>query len=74
MNPIPACLAYLKRSLSPDGHLARYYELRNNRPLYMNRQSGTKDYFSTNSDRNLPDHYGWKNAPQITEIETKYRR
>lgn len=72
LEPIPPCLAYLKRSLLPDGRQARYYELQNNKPLYMNRKSGTKDYFLTNSDDNLPDHYGWKNTPQIRRIEAQY--
>lgn len=72
LAPIPKALAYLKRSLLPDGRLARYYELQNNKPLYMNRKSGTKDYFLTNSDADLPDHYGWKNTPQIRRIEAQY--
>lgn len=73
LTPIPKALDYLKRSLLPDGRSARYYELRNNRPLYMNRKSGTKNYFLTNSDANLPNHYGWKNSPRIDEIEREYQ-
>jgi len=72
LAPIPKALAYLKRSLLSDGRQARYYELQNNKPLYMNRQSGTKNYFLTNSDKDLPDHYGWKNTPRIKQIEAQY--
>ena len=72
LSPIPKALAYLRRSLLPDGRSARYYELKNNKPLYMNRTPGTKDYFLTNSDANLPDHYGWKNTPRIKQIEAEY--
>ena len=72
LSPIPKALAYLKRSLLPVGRQARYYELQNNKPLYMNRESGTKNYYLTNSDKNLPDHYGWKNTPRINEIQAKY--
>ena len=37
LEPIPRALAYLKKSLLPDGRLARYYEMQTNRPLYMTR-------------------------------------
>ena len=37
LEPIPRALAYLKKSRLPDGRLARYYELKTNRPLYMTR-------------------------------------
>jgi len=72
LQPIPRALAYLKRSRLPDGRLARYYELRNNRPLYMTRRPGTKDYRLTNSDSNLPSHYGWKIASRLDAIEREF--
>lgn len=72
LEPIPKALAYLNRSLLPDGRLARYRELQNNKPLYMNRKSGTKDYYLTNSDADLPDHYGWKITPRLPQIEAAY--
>jgi pectate lyase-like protein len=58
LDPVPRALAYLKKSLLPDGRLARYYELKTNRPLYMTRRDG--EYFLTYDDSMLPDHYGWK--------------
>lgn len=72
LRPIPKALAYMKRSLLPDGRLARYYELRNNRPLYMTRRPGTKDYRLTNSDSNLPSHYGWKIVSRLDAIEREF--
>lgn len=55
LEPIPRAVAYLKRSRLPDGRLARFYELRGNRPLYF-----TRDYELTFSDANMPTHYAFK--------------
>ena len=35
LEPIPRALAYFKKCLLPDGRVARYYELKTNKPLYM---------------------------------------
>lgn len=72
LEPIPAALAYLKRSLLPDGRLSRYYELRTNKPLYMTRQG--EKYSLTYDDSRLPDHYGWKTESFLARIEQDYRR
>ena len=39
LEPVPRALAYLNRSRLPDGKLARFYELRTNKPLFF-----TADY------------------------------
>lgn len=70
LAPIPAALAYLKSSLLPDGRVARYYELQTNKPLYMNRTGET--YFLTHDDKDLPDHYGWKQESRLTTITAEY--
>jgi PelA/Pel-15E family pectate lyase len=70
LAPFPAALSYLKRSQLPDGRLARYYELKTNRPLYMTRRGD--EYSLTYDDSNLPDHYGWKVASRLEEIEKEY--
>lgn len=64
LAPIPSALAWLKRSLLPDGRLARYYELQTNKPLYM-----TDDYKLTFDDSKVPQHYGWKNESRIADLE-----
>jgi hypothetical protein len=64
LEPIPRALSYLKKSLLPDGQVARYYELKTNRPLYMNA-----DYRLTYDDSNVPPHYGWKQTARLDEIE-----
>jgi len=35
LEPIPPALAYFKKSLLPDGKVARFYEFKSNKPLYM---------------------------------------
>jgi hypothetical protein len=72
LEPIPSAAAWLKRSQLRGGGFARYYELKSNRPLYMNRK-GDK-YFLTYDDRNLPSHYGWKTESQMRELGIQFKR
>lgn len=71
LAPVVPAVKYLEASLLPDGQLARYYEMRSNRPLYMNRSG--KSYSLTHDDSDLPDHYGWKSRPRIERIKAAYR-
>lgn len=71
MGPVVSGVKYLESSLLPDGRLARYYEMKTNRPLYMERNG--KVYSPTFDDSNLPDHYGWKTKPELDLIKTAYR-
>jgi PelA/Pel-15E family pectate lyase len=71
LEPVPPALAYLQRSVLTDGRLARYYELRTNRPLYMERQG--KVYSLTYDDSRLPRHYGWKTESRLQELTHRYR-
>jgi hypothetical protein len=64
---LPRALAYFRKCLLPDGQLARYYELRTNRPLYMNAQ-----YELTYDDSAVPAHYGWKVPSRLEVIERSY--
>jgi PelA/Pel-15E family pectate lyase len=70
LEPIPRAIAYLKKSLLPDGRLARYYELKTNRPLYMTRRGD--EYTLTYDDSKLPDHYGWKVASRLDQIDAQF--
>jgi PelA/Pel-15E family pectate lyase len=72
LEPIPQALAYLKKSLLPDGRLARYYELKTNKPLYMSRRGD--EYSLTYDDADLPDHYGWKVDSRLAAIEAEYEK
>lgn len=69
LTPIPRALAYYRKSLLPDGRLARFYELRNNKPLYF-----TKDYQLTYSDADMPTHYGFKVGSNLDSIERAYQK
>lgn len=55
LDAIGPALDYLEASRLPDGQLARFYELRTNKPLYF-----TQKYELTYDDGDLPTHYGFK--------------
>lgn len=70
LKPVPSAMNWLKRSHLKDGRLARYYEMRSNKPLYMERSG--KVYSLTYSDSNLPSHYGWKITSHLSELSQRY--
>jgi PelA/Pel-15E family pectate lyase len=72
LEPIARALDYLKRSELEDGRLARYYELKTNRPLYMFRRGDV--YMLTYDDSRLPKHYGWKVKSRLNEIAERCDR
>ena len=67
LEPIPRALEYFQKCLLPDGRVARYYELKTNRPLYMDEQ-----YRLTYDDSAAPEHYGWKQSARFSDIRQKY--
>ena len=67
LEPIPRALAYYKKCVLPDGRVARYYELKTNKPLYMNQE-----YQLTYDDSAVPTHYGWKQPADFSKIERDY--
>jgi hypothetical protein len=69
LEPIPPALDYLRRSRLPDGKLARFYELRTNKPLYF-----TKDYELTYDDSDSPQHYSFKVADDTDAIRREYEQ
>lgn len=69
LAPIPAAIKYLRSSQLPDGQLARFYELKTNRPLYF-----TKEYVMTYDDGDLPTHYGFKVGSKLDSLEAEYER
>jgi hypothetical protein len=68
LEPLPRAIDYFRRSLLPDGRLARFYELQTNRPLYF-----TRKYELTYDDDDLPTHYAFKVRSRIEEIAAEYR-
>ena len=69
LEPIPGALNYFERSKLPDGRLARFYELKTNRPLYF-----TTKYELTYDDSDLPTHYGFKVGGNIAALRAEYER
>ena len=73
LKPIPAALAYLRRSLRPDGRLARFYELKTNRPIYFERGRDGK-HQPTYSDANLAGGYGYVVDARLDRVAREYER
>ena len=73
LKPVPAALKYLRGSLRPDGKLARFYELKTNRPIYFERGPDGK-HRMTYSDANLADGYGYVVDSKLDRIERDYQR
>jgi hypothetical protein len=67
LEPIPRALKYLKSCVLPDGKVARFMELKTNKPLYMNSQ-----YELTYDDGDVPKHYGWKQDSKLEKLEKEY--
>jgi hypothetical protein len=67
LEPIPRAVTYLERCRLPDGRLARFYELRTNRPLYF-----TRDYQLTYDDNDVPTHYSFKIADGLGAITKEF--
>lgn len=68
LDAVPRALAYLKRSRLDDGKLARFYELKTNKPLYFNRK-----YQLTYNRDDLPTHYGFVMESRLDELTARYR-
>jgi hypothetical protein len=66
--PIGKALDYLEKSKLPNGQLARFYELKTNRPLYF-----TKDYVLTYDDSDMPTHYGFKVGSKLDRLRAAYQ-
>lgn len=64
VDVLPRAIEYYRSSLLPDGRLARFYELRTNRPLYL-----TREYRLTYRDDDLPTHYSFQVGSGLDAIE-----
>ena len=69
IEPLPKALAFLKNSRLPDGKLARFYELRSNKPLYF-----TKEYALTYDDSDVPTHYAFKVTDRTETLARQLER
>lgn len=64
LEPVPRAIEWLKRSRLADGRLARFYELKTNKPLFF-----TKDYKLTYDDSDAPTHYAFKVSDSTAALE-----
>jgi len=69
LQPVPKALAYLRSSLLSDGKLARFYELKTNKPLYFNLK-----YELTYDRAQMPKHYGFVIPSRLEAITQRYER
>jgi hypothetical protein len=73
LGPIPAALAYLKKSELPGGKLARFYELKTNRPIYFERGPDGKGHQWTYKDDNIATGYGYIVDSSIDRLQKNYQ-
>ena len=69
LDAVTPALDYLKKSRLSDGRLARFYELKTNRPLYF-----TRKYELVYTDDDLPTHYGFQVGSKLDSIEAAWQR
>ena len=69
LEPIPRALAYLKKSELNGGKMARFYELKTNRPLYF-----TKQYDLVYTADDLPTHYGFITGSKVDRLRSDYEK
>lgn len=67
LKAVPPAINYLQASTLSDGGLARFYELRTNKPLYF-----TKMYELTYDDGDLPTHYGFKVGSKLDSLARQH--
>lgn len=67
LKPIPRALDFLDQSRLSDGRIARFYELKTNRPLYF-----TTEYVLTYDDGDLPTHYGFKVSSKVDRLRAEF--
>ncbi len=69
LEAVSRALKYLKASEISQGRLARFYELKTNRPLYF-----TMKYELVYTDTDLPTHYGFQVGSKLDSIESAWRQ
>jgi hypothetical protein len=75
LRPVPAAIEYLRRSRLPDGRLARFYELRTNKPIYMLREADRRYHMTHDgTDKRIATHYAFVVGSDLDAIEKEYRR
>ena len=73
LESIPQALAYLRRSALAGGRLARFYELRTNRPIYFTRDAEGR-HQPTYEPEQLATNYAFVVDSRVEAIEAEYQR
>jgi PelA/Pel-15E family pectate lyase len=68
LEPLNTAIPFYQRSELANGKLARFYELRTNRPLFF-----TKEYQLTYSSEDMPTHYAFMVSSKLNSIEREFR-
>jgi hypothetical protein len=69
LEPLPRALDYLEKSALPNGRMARFIELKTNKPLYFTRQ-----YELVYTADDLPTHYAFIVSSSVPRIRVEYER
>lgn len=69
LAPVAQAITYLRTVLLPGNHLARFYELQTNKPLYFERGPGGKGFVLTYSDKKASSNYGWKWNSELDALQ-----
>jgi hypothetical protein len=69
LAPIPLALDYLEKSQFSSGRIARFFELKTNKPLYF-----TKQYDLVYTDNDLPTHYGFTVPSNLRKLRSDYEK
>ena len=72
LAPIPRAIKYLRGSQLANGRLARFYELKTNKPLYF-YQTGKAHHLTYSSD-NLAEHYSFIVDSRLDALEAECQR
>lgn len=67
IHPVPVALEWLEKVALPDGRLARFYELKTDRPLYF-----SKSYELTYDDSDMPTHYAFKVGNRTQSLRKRF--
>jgi len=69
LEPIPRALNYLEKSQLANGRLARFYELKTNKPLYF-----TKQYELVYTSDDMPTHYAFIIGSNVAKLREDYEK
>jgi hypothetical protein len=69
LAPIPSALDYLAKSEISPSRLARFYELKTNRPLYF-----TKQYELVYTADDLPTHYAFRIPSSVASLREEFEK